>query len=268
MLSVNSLLFELVADDYHLQIRSEKPDNYPPRFRIPIDSANWHASATAYQPPYYVSEEVLANDRLKVKGENADPEEKWEYENFIDWGRAFTRDETGKPLNPIGRTGIQGRGNLWLWGSNPMLMVIPIRYNPEVQSLELLISSGEQSLEIISSHFRRGEDPQTAFQRVKEKIGYISNFQQTTVHEGYLYDPRQTDHAWIDTQAILLFWSQEEDTEEIEEETGKVWKELNHVMINNLYSSHGTIVRKALKFMYEESWVKEEFIYHIIEKTG
>jgi ADP-ribose pyrophosphatase len=267
LISINSLLFELIADDYHLQIRSEKPENYPARYRISIDMASWNVPVEAYKPPYFVSEEVLANDRLKLEEGFADPEGKWEHEDFITWGKPYQRDDQGKPLNPIGRTGIQGRGNLGLWGSNPMIILLPIRYAPETKQLEILISSQPHAEDIICVHLRRGETEEVAFQRATEKIGEISKYRTTKIHEGYLYDPRQTDHAWVDAQVILIYWSDEEDAEGVESED-RIWKDLDHTLINSLHSSHGIVVRKALQHIYDEAWLQEAFVQSIIEKTG
>jgi ADP-ribose pyrophosphatase len=267
-LSVDSLLFELVGDDFHLKIRGEKPDNYPARFRIQIDEANWKFSPEKYNPPYYVSEEVLANSHLLSADGFADPEDQWEFENLIDWGRQYQRNEEGKPLNPVGRTGIQGRGNLGLWGSNPMVMIIPVRLNNEGESLDMLVDTESELQELIGVHLRRGETLDSAVNRAKEKLGNVSHYKSAEIHSGYLYDPRQTDNAWVETKAYLLYWHEENGSEEAEKDNGKLWKTLDHVLINNLYSSHGSIVRKAVQFLYDESWNKEAFVFEILDKTG
>lgn len=267
-LSIDSLLFELVADDFHLKIRGERPDNYPARYRIQIDEASWKIQAADYHPPYYVSEDVLANNRLKPGEGFADPEDQWEFDDFIDWGREYQRTEEGKPLNPVGRTGIEGRGNLGLWGSNPMIMIVPIRYNRESDHLEILIDTDSELQELICVHMRRGEALETALERGKEKMVNIQHYQSAEIHSGYLYDARQTDNAWVETKAYLLYWKDEKGSEEADKDSGKLWKEMDHVMINNLYSSHGSIVRKAIQYLYDESWNTETFVYNILDKTG
>jgi hypothetical protein len=267
-LSVNSLLFELVADDFHLKIRGERPNNYPARFRIPIDEANWLVPATNYAPPYFVAEEILANSRAKSKDGYTDPEEQWQFEDFIDWGREYSRENTGKPLNPAGRTGIQGRGNLGLWGTNPMILAIPIRYNQEAEHLEMLINSQSDLQELVYVHLHRGESFDSAWERGIQKLGPIEYFQLAEIHSGYLYDPRQTDNAWVDAKVFLLFWGDEQGSEEADKGNGKLWRELDPDMINNLYSSHGKLVRKAILHLSDADWVVESFVSELLEKTG
>jgi hypothetical protein len=60
--SVESLLNDLMVDDFQLRIRGERPASYPHRQRVSIDSAPWSVECAEYHPPYYVAPEVLAND--------------------------------------------------------------------------------------------------------------------------------------------------------------------------------------------------------------
>ena len=159
----------MVGDDFHLKIRSERPEAYPDRYRIPIDMAPWSRPCTGYHPPYYVSPGVIAYNRLINTEGKADPEDQWTFPDIVDWGREYTRAKDGKPLNPSGRTGIQGRGSLWLWGSNPMLFLCPVLYNPEMGHLECLINTQEKESDIISIHFRRDESFEEAMKRAQEK---------------------------------------------------------------------------------------------------
>jgi ADP-ribose pyrophosphatase len=269
LLSIETIVFELLGDDYHLKIRSERPDHYPERKRIHIDLANWQVPYPEYDPPYYVSQDVLENYQIQAKDKYADPENKWAFEDFIDWGRPYVREEDQKPLNPSGRTGIAGRGSLGLWGSNPMLFLTPIRYNKDTKQLEILINSQDENSEIMSIHFRRGEKLQEATKRMMDKFGFnLDKLNTKEVHEGYLYDQRQTDNAWIDAKSFVLFLEESIDYSVKENFANEVWKTINPKFINDLYSSYGYIVRQAVKYIYESSIVKEDFITKILEKTG
>jgi hypothetical protein len=89
LLSVEALCFQLVADDYHLQIRSERPKDYPERQRIQIDLANWRVDAKDYNPPYYVSPEILNKSSDTAIGKLFDSEDQWQFDDFIDWGEGL-----------------------------------------------------------------------------------------------------------------------------------------------------------------------------------
>ncbi len=263
-ISVEILVFLLVGDDFHLKIRSERPKDYPERFRIPIDLASWKVTCPVYDPPYYTSREVIDNSRLiKPLGET-DPEGEWVYPEIIDWGRAYSRAKDGKPLNPSGRTGIAGRGSLWLWGSNPMLFFCPIFYNEKLNQLECLVNPVENEQDIIGIHFRRGEVFEEAMERAEAKMGIsLDHHYSRQLFKGYFYDYRQTDNAWVDAKAYLIYL---EDL--IHKTTGFQWKPLNHRLINSMHPSYAGLLRSALKHLQEENILQSEIISTILEKTG
>jgi hypothetical protein len=123
LFSIDCLVFTLVADDFHLKIRGERPDSYPPRLRVPIDEAPWGVECLDYTPPYHVDPSVLSNDRSEKAGGWADPEEFVTAQEPGAHGRgvmemAEFHDAAGRALNPRGRTGIAGRGLLGRWGPN------------------------------------------------------------------------------------------------------------------------------------------------------
>jgi hypothetical protein len=268
LISVENLCFQLVADDYHLQIRSEKPDEYPNRFRIQIDLANWKVKVESYNPPYYVSQDILKYDNNLTFANRFDSEDNWEYSDLIDWGSKYVRDDKGKPLNPRGRTGIQGRGSLRFWGNNPMLYLALIRYNKEERQLEVLLNTEKNNNSLINVHFRRNESLSSAIERTKEKLNFnVLDYSLDEVHEGYLYDLRQTDNAWVEAKSYLLF-----DNSEIELihdiAPGMEWKTVSPSLINNMYSSQGNILRECVQYIFNEKSVEKEFVAEILNKTG
>lgn len=268
LLSVEILMFLLVGDDFHLRIRSEKPRAYPERFRIPIDMASWQTDCPDYDPPYYVSQEVVEQDRLSNPAGEADPEVEWVYPDLVEWGRDFSRAPDGKPLNPSGRTGIEGRGSLWLWGSNPMLFFCPIFYNKETKQLECLINTDKKESDIISIHFRRSETFQHALDRASEKIKVpIEDHYSKMLFEGYFYDLRQTDNAWIDARAFLVFLRDEAAIKACNQ-GGLQWKPIKHQLINSLHPSYANLLRSALLHLFDEGIHQDEHIIDILEKSG
>ncbi|MFT5436541.1 MAG: hypothetical protein ACI840_001189 [Ulvibacter sp.] len=269
LLSVESLCFQLVADDYHLQIRSERPNDYPERQRIQIDLANWRVDAKNYNPPYYVSPEILNKSSDSAFEKLFDSEDQWQFDDFIDWGTKYQRDQDGKPLNPRGRTGIAGRGSLWFWGNNPMLFVAPIRYREGDDEFEVLLNSESDQLSLTSVHFRRNESIENAMKRAKFKLGFdLDGFLIDEVREGYLYDPRQTDNAWVEAKSFLLF-SKVEGVDEIKEVApGLDWKVIDPRLINTLYSSQGNILRECVQYIHDTKNIKEKFVVRLLQKTG
>ena len=147
-----------------------------------------------------------------------------------------------------------------------MIFIISIKHDAEHKTLELLMNAEQDELEMICIHFRRDENFDEALNRGKEKINInLQDFSSSEVYQGYLYDPRQTDHAWVDAKAILFF-----SEKNLENKVSKnlAWKVIDHNFINNLYSSYGYILRKALTYVYEKELVNEDFVAEIIEKTG
>ncbi|TNE47701.1 MAG: hypothetical protein EP344_19430 [Bacteroidetes bacterium] len=269
LISVEGLLFQLVAHDYHLKIRGERPESYPERARIQIDLANWQTPCPEYKPPYYVSQHVLDGDRTRSETGYADPETAWRFEDFIDWGRQYSRDENQKPLNPSGRTGIAGRGDLWLWGHNPMIYLVPIRYDASSQQLEILTQSEQEDVQLISVHIRRDEDFTVALGRAKAKLNIpIADLNIQEIHQGYLYDPRQTDNAWIEARAYLILIKEEKGVKYKGVDERLIWKTVDPALINNLYSSYAFLLRKGIQYMLDNNLADQSLLMNILEKTG
>jgi ADP-ribose pyrophosphatase len=205
--SVQTLTFDLVADDFHLRIRAERPASYPPRQRISIDEGPWLLDSPDYDPPYYVDPTVLANDSSKSPDGWADPEDVASIGDELESREAKHRDDLGRPLNPRGRTGIAGRGLLGYWGPNLSVAAVAIRRNLAGE-LEILLGHGEEEteLEVAKGFLHTGETPGECLRRVLEaETGWAPEaVPDEVVFEGYTYDPRQTDHAWVESRVFLL----------------------------------------------------------------
>jgi hypothetical protein len=203
LISIDGLVFTLVSDDFHLKIRGERPETYPPRLRVPIDEAPWDAECPDYAPPYHVDPSVLSNDRSKKAGGWADPENADSLDPAAQEPAA--QEYAARARNPRGRTGIAGRGLLGRWGLNPMVGAVVVRNGAVAGELDLLLGrigeGGELSLPI--GFVASGEPSETAMARVLEgKTGWRPEpGTGDVVFEGYSYDARQTDHAWIEIQA-------------------------------------------------------------------
>jgi ADP-ribose pyrophosphatase len=270
VISTESLLFQLVGDDYHLKIRSERPESYPERFRIQLDSANWEVECPEYSPPYYVAKEILDANKSDFEQGIMDSEKFWEHRKFYDWGLGFIRNQEQKPLNPKGRTGIEGRGALWLWGPNPMIYLIPIRFDSQSQTFEVLFQRSNDSAELINGHMRRHETLENASSRLENKIPVnIGTWNKAEIHSGYLYDPRQTDNAWVEGKAFIFYVSEENDLGILPTSNDQYfWKVLEPLFINDLYSTYSQLIRQSLQYLIDNTHMDHDKLKKLLDKTG
>jgi ADP-ribose pyrophosphatase len=271
--SVEILIYGLVADDFHLKVRAERPAGYPPRQRISIDEAPWMLECESYDPPYHVDPAVLESDRGKVDGGWADPEE---FDTVRDLSRiagARFKDEAGRPRNPRGRTGLEGRGLLGLWGPNLSVVPLMVRTNPDSGHLELLLGARADvaGLEVLKGFVLPDESADDAARRVlKFEAGWDSGgVRFEPVYEGYTYDPRQTDNAWVESQALLALpdtppalLSAGGEFEEIK------WWPLDSETVNRIPSDQARFIRESLARLVESGRMNQLTADALLASTG
>ncbi len=206
--SVETLLYQLVADDFHLRIRIEKPESYPDRQVILIDEAPWSVDSDRYKPPYYVAPAVVAAGYMEGDGRWAHPEDVAQATGLVITGRSNKADDLGRPLNPRGRTGIAGRGLLGRWGANPAVAAVIVRASAEGDGLEFLV--GKRTAQL-GAALPRGmlnldESLNDGLQRIlASKAGLrIQDLEARQIFDDFYYDYRQTDHSWVELEAWLV----------------------------------------------------------------
>ena len=273
--SIDSLVFILVADDFHLKIRGERPASYPPRFRVLIDAAPWDTQCPDYTPPYYVDPSVLANDRSQTPGGWADPEESETAGKPGERDNAGPHDEVGRPLNPRGRTGIAGRGLLGKWGSNVMVSAIVTRNEGTAGGLDILLGRTAENEEhsLPKGFVAPDETPEAALARVLEnEIGWRPDPETgEVIFEGYSYDARQTDHAWVEMQARLFH--QDDDCAPVQFRAGGnfddvEWRPLNARTVNSLPPNQALAVREVVKRLQETERIEPAQAASLLAGTG
>ena len=274
LFSVEHLTFSLVADDFHLKIRAERPDQYPARQRILIDEAIWALPCDTYDPPYYVHRRVLANDRTSADGGWADPEDVSAIRAELKERPAKRRDDAGRPLNPRGRTGIAGRGLLGYWGGNLAAAAVVVRTN-QMSDLEILLGRNEDDseLNLPKGFVLRSETTEEGLTRVvAEDTGWNSESEGgELVFDGYTYDPRQTDHAWVETHVHLLFDATGSYPNSFD--PGKnfdevVWLPLDAETVNHLPSGSAPFVREAVKKLEQTKRMTPDAAEGLLAGTG
>ncbi|PLX22366.1 MAG: hypothetical protein C0600_16680 [Ignavibacteria bacterium] len=270
--SVESLLFQLVADDFQLKIRGERPSSYPGRQRISIDEATWRFDCPDYDPPYHVEAEVLEQDRTKIDGGWADPEDEFTVSYALSDEKKLEFSDDGKPLNPSGRTGMAGRGALGRWGPNPLVIPVITRYNSQKTGLELLVCEISEDVDSLPEDFVNfGENVSDVLQNYIRGILVedISSANATHLFQDYLYDARQTDNAWIHGIAYLLHLDNEESEVKAHKSQCRLrWQELTPEQINQFSIGKATILRNAVTELKKQGILEVQLAMDILGKSG
>lgn len=119
---------------------SEAPEGYH-RVGVPDDKVSWNTPFEDYKPSEYTAVSVLRQpvwaDPLKPKDVN------WKDKAHQSHLGEIKFDQTGMPLNPKGRTGTEGRGQLGKWGPNHAADPIITRDGPDGTYELLLIKRGD-----------------------------------------------------------------------------------------------------------------------------
>ncbi|MCO4748116.1 MAG: phosphotransferase [Proteobacteria bacterium] len=268
--SVDLLLLDLVGDDYNMRTRAERPGEYPERQRVSIDESPWMFPCEAYAPPYYVAAAVLEEDRTVVEDGWADPED---FDLVRDEVSGEERDERGRPLNPQGRTGIAGRGQLGRWGPNPDVIACLVRSGgPGGLEIALGRHAPGGPLVLPREFVRRGEPAQRALVRLvrTECRLELPSLPMETVREGYTYDMRQTDHAWVETLGMMVFV----DDDSLDgiapggafDELG--WWPLSAQTTNQVLASHASVMRSAVEHMLRVGKMPDADANSFLAHTG
>lgn len=241
----------------HYKARLQSPKSYPERFSVPDDKVDWNIAFEEYNPPYFTDASVIENSKRKGKDKWADLEDV----NLVKMSRQLMSDigplkfdAKGFPINPIGRTGLRGRGKLGKWGANFAADPIITRKNKETGTIEMIaiLRKDTQTWAIPGGMVDDGETVSETLKReLKEETGSDLNMANAElVYKGYVDDPRNTDNAWIETVAKHLHLN-EELAAEIKLNAGSdadkaQWMPITEENLRNMYANHADFVRTAL----------------------
>lgn len=236
---------------------------YPPRADVPLSYRAWSRDYPDYEPVWYESPRLAAYDRTRVPGGWADPAEVSKQE-FVLWSRSGYMHSfegpiehdvaTGRPLNPLGRTGISGRGALGKWGPNHAADAIVTRISPESGLLEvLLIQRREGQWAIPGGMLDVGESSLSAAKReLKEEAGIeLDNQHGCLVYQGIGDGPRLTDNAWIETSVYHFHCEPGSVAGSMvpvasSDALQATWSVITSSLIQSLYANHGVLLSIAL----------------------
>ena len=147
---------------------------------------------------------------------------------------------------------------------------------PAGEAGELEIALGqvpEQArLELPKGFVLPGEAPDDAMARVLEaEIGSRPASSGEVLSEGYTYDSRQTDHAWVEGRAYLLVsgdgsapdtFTSSENYEEI------AWRPFDSETVNRLPAHQARFAREAAKGMVAAGILSGDLADRVLARTG
>lgn len=242
--------------------RTSNPKEYPARFKIPSDKYSWDSDFAEYKPVFFEHEKL----KTAPWAEAADVSR----EEFISrklsgdlrtsCGELKLDPVSGRPLNPVGRTGIAGRGVLGKHGANFAVDPIVVYQDEETKTYHLLMiqrKSGAWALP--GGMVDKGEDNLTATLRELEEETNVSpekviNFRVSDWGETiYSDDPRSTDNAWIETTPGLFFLDKETalslPIKAASDAIAVKWMEISDESLGSLYASHAYMINEAVKHL-------------------
>ncbi|PNI41429.1 NUDT9 isoform 3, partial [Pan troglodytes] len=186
---------------------SPYPGSKVERSQVPNEKVGWLVEWQDYNPVEYTAVSVLAGPRW------ADPQIR----------------------NPAGRTGLVGRGLLGRWGPNHAADPIITRWKRDSSGNKIMHPvSGKHILQFvaikrkdcgewaipggmvdpgekISATLKRefGEEALNSLEKtsaekreIEEKLHKLFSQDHLVIYKGYVDDPRNTDNAWMETEAV------------------------------------------------------------------
>ncbi len=239
----------------HIKAYTETPNQYPERFPLAQNEVEWSKKCEGYAPIDFTSKVVL--NQFAQSGQNgwADPDDvSMLAREIISLISELTFDENNRPINPMGRTGIAGRGLLGKWGPNFAGDPIVTRTNAATNKVDLLVIQRKDCLQwaLPGGMVDKDEAPlETISRELKEETNVDLKFtDKDIVYQGYVDDMRNTDNAWMETtgahkhidykESLTFELSANDDAQDVR------WEEINDELFDKLFASHSKIVKFAV----------------------
>ncbi len=231
--------------------RTEVANGYPKRTPVTQERASWTVPWRGYKPAAFTDASVL-----KAAGKWADPPKVSDVtrafvtrENGQD--RPVSTDVRGRPLCPLGRTGIEGRGLLGRWGRNPAGDPVVTRLS-ESGRLQLLVIERKDSGQVaLPGGMVDGNEQahETVARELREETGLELSFEGAPrVFEGVVDDRRNTDNAWMETTALHKHLSPADAGMSIkagDDARAVKWVDVDDALLAKMYASHSSFVQTA-----------------------
>jgi len=259
------------------------------RFPVPDDKVPWEVEFPDYSPVSYTAPVVLKKppwadpDLMSMHSSGRPPLAYNRLDHEYHVNRASHtgpyRVVDGLPLNPMGRTGMQGRGLLGRFGPNHAADPIVTRWKRT--SAGVMLDGGKKVLEFVAIQRRDNsqwaipggmvEPGQVVTQALKAEFGEEAmaklNFTEeererisrqidklfnngVEVYKGYVDDPRNTDNSWMETVAVNFHDDTGEVFNEFKLQAGDDAAAVRWQRVSGnipLFASHVSILEKVAK---------------------
>jgi len=257
------------------------------RFTVPDSAVPWDIELPNYTPVDYTSPVVVKGPVWADPPISSSFTAKWNDKDGKINRKSFVKDYQivdGKPVNPIGRTGMIGRGLLGKWGPNHAADPIVTRWKtdaggviekhpnsrkPILQFVSIQRKdSGEWAIpggmvdddEEVSLTLKRefGEEALNSIDATEEQRdaleAQLKEFFKhgTEIYKGYVDDPRNTDNAWMETVAVNFHDGTGSSVGRFPltagDDAGDVqWKDVDSRL--KLYASHLSFIEKTARLL-------------------
>jgi len=271
------LLYDQLLAEYQLHQKSRKQKHalYPNRFWVPDEKVLWNVDYSEYFPAEYNAPVVLDENTPWADPQDID-QVKHSFTSFL--GEVHFNDK-GIPLNPIGRTGICGRGVLGKWGANFAVDAIITTTDASNNLLVLAITRKDTAETAFPGGMvDEGEDVfKTRNRELAEELSVNEDdlnqaIYEGIVSEGYVDDPRNTDNAWLETTAIhthlALEVANKMDLTAGDDAADFSWIQISKESITKFYANHGLTLMKALMRMDSSGKIHVPYISKLLIELG
>ncbi|XP_078033549.1 ADP-ribose pyrophosphatase, mitochondrial isoform X1 [Augochlora pura] len=256
------------------------------RFEVPEDKVPWNVEFSKYKPVKYTASVLSGKPWADPEIGEASFKPKWNsLDNHINrksFNGDYTIDENGYPLNPVGRTGIIGRGLLGRWGPNHAADPIVTRWKLSTsKEIEVNKHSKKPILQFVAIQRRDsgewaipggmvdpGETVSITLKRefMEEALNCLEKDITTRqalekslqdffdkgkeIYKGYVDDPRNTDNAWMETIASNFHDTDGSIVGQIaliagDDARNVKWMDIDEKL--NLYANHSEFIKRTVE---------------------
>ncbi|MFN8613598.1 MAG: NUDIX domain-containing protein [Vulcanimicrobiota bacterium] len=269
LIQPGAVVWELQPGWGHTKARTQPGKDYPARGNPP---QNWSQADANYKPTFYEAP-ILA--KQPDWADPPDVKEALSKRELQSYEPQQLQGANGEPLNPKGPTGICGRGLLGKFGANFAADPIVTRTNPETGKLEMIAIvredlhqvaipggmvdpgekvSGTLARELCEETLGKEEHGGTTMQETQLQQMFE---RATPVYRGYVDDPRNTDNAWMETQAFHLHLTDDEakqlNLQKGSDAAAVSWAPVTAESLGQMYGSHGAFVKQAVLLWQKET---------------